>query len=265
MKLQISYLAFALVIFAAVAITSFAQGKKEGKGNAKEQHGNNGNNGKGNSKHNNGNDNKPGNSGKDHGKGDEHKNNGNGNNGKGNDKDHGNGNDKHDDGDQPGNGKNKMKDGYRWDNETFADRNKIRNNMNKVTICHKFKNGNEPGVTIRVAEPALKAHLNHGDVMGDCPAVTGNYSDVFIKRRADYYNVLESGQEQVLYSRSILDYAIERLTGARSQLVTLQNTNAPAADIEQKRVLVVDLEQNVSLLQTLLGVTANLLANKWAN
>ncbi len=257
MKQQISYLAFALVIFAAVAITSFAQGKKEGKGNGKEQHGNNGK----------GNDNKPGNSGKDHGKGNDHKNNGN-NNGNGNDKDHGNGrgNNKHEDEDiSPGNSRNKMKDGYRWDNETFADRKKIRNNMNKVTLCHKFKNGNETGVTISVAEPALKAHLNHGDVMGECPAVTGNYSDVFIRRRTDYYNVLESGQEQVLYSRSILDYALERLTGARSQLLTLQNTNAPPADIEQKRVLIIDLEQNVSLLQTLLGVTANLLANKWAN
>ena len=32
----------------------------------------------------------------------------------------------------------------------------------KVTICHK-------GKTITVAEPALPAHLNHGDTVGPCP------------------------------------------------------------------------------------------------
>jgi uncharacterized membrane protein len=32
----------------------------------------------------------------------------------------------------------------------------------KVTICHK-------GKTIRVAQPAVKAHLRHGDKLGACP------------------------------------------------------------------------------------------------
>jgi len=31
----------------------------------------------------------------------------------------------------------------------------------KVTICHK-------GQTLEVAEPALQAHLNHGDTVGPC-------------------------------------------------------------------------------------------------
>ena len=31
----------------------------------------------------------------------------------------------------------------------------------KVTICHK-------GQTLEVAEPALQAHLNHGDTLGPC-------------------------------------------------------------------------------------------------
>ncbi len=35
-------------------------------------------------------------------------------------------------------------------------------NDNKVTICHKGRN------TITVAEPALRAHLAHGDTMGPC-------------------------------------------------------------------------------------------------
>ena len=33
----------------------------------------------------------------------------------------------------------------------------------KVTLCHK-------GKTITVAEPAVKAHLKHGDKLGPCPA-----------------------------------------------------------------------------------------------
>lgn len=33
---------------------------------------------------------------------------------------------------------------------------------NKVTMCHKGKR------TIRVAQPAVKAHLKHGDTLGSC-------------------------------------------------------------------------------------------------
>jgi len=33
----------------------------------------------------------------------------------------------------------------------------------KVTICHKGKN------TLNIAEPALQAHLDHGDTQGACP------------------------------------------------------------------------------------------------
>jgi hypothetical protein len=34
----------------------------------------------------------------------------------------------------------------------------------KVTICHKGKN------TLTVAEPAVAAHLAHGDALNACPA-----------------------------------------------------------------------------------------------
>ncbi len=260
MKQQISLLAFAMIIMAAVAVSSFTQGKKEnnGKGNQKEQGGKDHEKGNGKDKSDKGNSNKEDKADKANNKG---------NSEQGNSKDkHGTGNDKDDKGNKDGNGKHDMKDGYKWNNETFGDRKKIKNKGDKVTICHKFNKGNEPAVMISVAEPALKAHLNHGDVVGECPVVNkGNYSDAYIRRRTDYYNVLQTGQEQVLYSKSILDYAFERLTGAKTQLVTLQRANAPAATIEQKKVLVVDLEQNVSVLQTLVGVTANMLANRWAN
>ncbi|MCE3283581.1 MAG: hypothetical protein K0Q66_2318 [Chitinophagaceae bacterium] len=192
-------------------------------------------------------------------------------NDKGNDKGNGNNKDKDNEGnngngnDKDNKGRNKAitDDGYRWDNETFKDRNDIRKGQDKVTICHKFNRADEPAVTIRVSAAALKAHMGHGDVQGDCPAVTNTrFSDGFLKQRTDYYTLLSESQEQVIYSQSILDYALQRLTGVKTQYLTLQNSNVPAADLERKRLVVVELEDNVSLLRTLVGVTANLVANK---
>jgi hypothetical protein len=42
----------------------------------------------------------------------------------------------------------------------------------------------------------------------------------------------------------------------------MQNNNYPAADIQRREATVVDLEQNVSVLETVLGVAATLIANK---
>jgi hypothetical protein len=253
MKKRMTLFGILVLVVMAVAFTPFQQ-KEKGKQNqngqkqnqAKNQDkpgkGNNGKNGneqgegkmekenKGNNK----NDNK-----------DNYK--GNGNNGKNEDKNrssHGN------------------KDGYSWDRESFKERNKIRN-KEKVTLCHKFNNEDEPAVTIRVSSNALEAHMNHGDVMGNCPVTTNSgYSDIFLRNRTEYYNSIQHTQEQVMYSRSILDYALERLAASRLQLTTLQNNNMPAADIQRKQATVVELEQNVSLLETLIGVTANIVANK---
>lgn len=155
-----------------------------------------------------------------------------------------------------------MKDGYKWDRENFKDRNKFKN-QEKVTLCHKFNSNDEPAVAIRVSSSALKAHMNHGDVMGDCPAVTNTrFNDNYLRNRTEYYNSLQNHYEQVSYSRSILDYALARLTNSRQQLAIMQNNNMPVADIERKQLIVVGLEQNVSLLETLIGVAANLVVNK---
>jgi hypothetical protein len=160
-----------------------------------------------------------------------------------------------------GNAKDVAHGGYYWDRDNFKDRQKIKS-QDKVTICHKF-NSNEPAVTIRVSSNALKAHMGHGDVMGDCPAIQGGrFSDLFLRNRSDYYNTLYYSQDQVSYSRSILDYALSRLTNSRQQLVYMQNNNYPAADIQRREATVVDLEQNVSVLETVLGVAATLIANK---
>ncbi len=163
---------------------------------------------------------------------------------------------------QNNNGNANMKGVYLWDRETFKDRRKYKN-QEKVSICHKFNGNNEPAVTINVSQNAMQAHLNHGDVMGGCPAVTDRrWSDVFLRNRNDYYNNVQNHYEQVSYSRSILDYAIARLTNSRQQLVTMQNTGVPVAQIETKQASVVQLEQNVSLLETLIGVATTIVVDK---
>lgn len=158
--------------------------------------------------------------------------------------------------------KNVKAERYDWDRETFKDRRKFKN-QEKVVLCHKFNRGDEPAVSIRVSSQALKAHMDHGDVIGECPVVDrGRFSDMFLRRRADYYNSLQEGQDQVVYSRSILDYALGRLADSRSQLATYRNNNMAPAEIQRKEAAVVELEQNVSLLETVLGVAAGLIANK---
>jgi hypothetical protein len=250
MKKKLSLLAISLFIITVTVFTAFAQQKeKENKGKDKQEKqdkGNKDNKGKDKSDKEDKKDQKDKHDNKDKDKGKD-----------GKDKD----DDKHDNG-KDNDDKDRMKDGYKWDRETFKDRKKYRD-QEKVTICHKINRNDEPPVTLRVSANALKAHLGHGDAEGDCPAVTNNvFSDGFLKRRADYYNTLQNTQEQVYYSRSILDYAMERLANSRSQLLIMQRNNAAQADIDRRQAVVVNLEQNVSVLQTLVGAAANLLVNK---
>lgn len=148
-----------------------------------------------------------------------------------------------------------------WTPETFRDRKDLRKGE-KVTLCHKA--GKESGgVSINVSEHALQAHLDHGDVRGECPNNgTNKYSDRFLDRRRDYYNQLQNSNEEILYSRSILDYARSRLSGAQTQLVQMKSGNTPADEIQRKQVVVTELEQNVSVLEQLLGVATTLVVNR---
>ena len=254
MKNKITLLGFCTLIFLTVAFTAFKQKEKDkqqkneqkqsgGKNDAKHNKSDKNNNGKDEDRQQ---GEGPGKNDKDErGRDENSNNNGRGNSERNNDKD------------------NQTKDdGYGWNRDTFKDRKKARNG-DKVTICHKFKNNDEPAVAIRVSSHAAKAHMNHGDVMGECPtAKDSRYSDGYLRNRTDYYNNIGNSQEQVLYSRSILDYAVTRLANSRLQLTTLRNNNTPAAEVERKQATVVELEQNVSLLETLIGVTANIVANK---
>ena len=42
--------------------------------------------------------------------------------------------------------------------------------MNKTTICHIPPGNPSNARTITVGQPALKAHLAHGDTEGECPS-----------------------------------------------------------------------------------------------
>ena len=196
----------------------------------------------------------------------------NGDNGNGKNKQKDDKDDKRDDNNGQGDDKNNNKDkikfdkdglyGYNWNDDDFKDRKRYKK-QNKVTICHKVNRKGEPGVAISVSENAVKAHMNHGDVVGECPAVSNtNFSKGFLTNRKDYFNNLQQTQEEIYYSRSVLDYATQRLTNSRLQLQQLQNNNAPAQEIERKQQAVVALEQNTTLLQSLIGVAVEVVANK---
>ncbi len=234
----------------AVAVTSFTPQQKD-KNEKKEQ---TQDKGKSNDKSNQGKSGDKVNQGKNDDKGNQGKSDDKGNQGKNND------NAANDMNKGKSNKEKAIEAGYDWDREKFKDRKKIRN-QEKVTLCHKFNRDGEPGVTISVSSNALKAHMDHGDVRGECPAYTDNrYSDVYINKRGYYYNILQNGNEQVTYSQSILDYALSRLLESRLQLN--QSSGLSQDEIQRRQATVIVLEQDVSLLERMLVSAAGILADK---
>lgn len=278
MKKQIKFLGIIIMMMAATAVIAAGTQQDKDKGQKKEQQ-------KGNDKPQkvDGKENKGQGKYKTDEKSDQGKND-NGNKGKGNSDNKGQGNNdnrgqgnsddknegKNDNNNGNGNDKGKkgdvdLTDGFKWDRNSFKDRSKVKN-QDKVTICHKFNNNNETPVTIRVSSNALKAHMNHGDVQGDCPKVDNTrYSEKYEKRRADYYNELQAANEQVIYSQSILDYAKLRLAQSQQALAATDANRYTMAQIQERQATVTELEQNVSLLETLVGVGTQLLVNKLTN
>lgn len=268
-----------LAIAAVLLLTSASlqQKEKNGKGNSQknEQKANNGNGNAQKGNNNNGQNNGRGNNNQDRNEQqkDYPQNNGNnGNNGNGKNKQKDDKDYKDKDNNGQGNDKKKNNDklkfdkdvlyGYDWNDDDFRDRNRYRK-QNIVTVCHKVNRNGEPGVTISVSENAVKAHMNHGDVMGECPTVNNTtFSNRFLKNRQEYFNNLQQTQEEIYYSRSVLDYAMQRLSNGRLQLQQLQNNNASAQEIQRKQQAVVALEQNTTLLQSLIGVAVEVVANK---
>ncbi len=129
----------------------------------------------------------------------------------------------------------------------------------KVTICHNSSDGNP--VTIRVSANALQAHLDHGDSRGNCEYRPGIFSDVIWRKREDLFDRRERTRDQVIYSQGVLQYALQRLAEERNELLLLRDQNVPLEVISRQENQVALLDNNVSLLQTLISTALSLLAD----
>lgn len=121
----------------------------------------------------------------------------------------------------------------------------------KVSICHQT-GGNYP-VMINVSENAVKAHLNHGDYIGECRDFDrSRYSDNYWNTRNNYYNQYTSTTETLSFGEQILAIAIEKLTGARSNLVPLRST-LQEDELRRKEAAIINLQNDVYNLQNSLA------------
>ncbi|ATX82590.1 hypothetical protein Ga0123462_1743 [Mariprofundus ferrinatatus] len=59
----------------------------------------------------------------------------------------------------------------------FCDCSEADTSSSKVTICHYPPGKDSNRHTIEVAQPAVSAHLAHGDVLGPCPEDEGEDKD----------------------------------------------------------------------------------------
>ena len=159
-----------------------------------------------------------------------------------------------------GNGKSRREnvkwdrdDTINWGFENYASRKRPKDNK-KVTICHNTGDSEFP-VMINVSENAVKAHMNHGDQMGNCAT---NYSDRwpanYIRTRENVYNNYENTWETMSYSESLLRFAADRLLGIKSTFQT-QRSTLSSQDIQRKEALILDLQNNVNSLENQLAVS----------
>ena len=144
-------------------------------------------------------------------------------------------------------------DNINWGFENYASRKRPKDNK-KVTICHNTGDSEFP-VMINVSENAVKAHMNHGDQMGNCGT---NYSDRwpanYIRTRENVYNNYENTWETMSYSESLLRFAADRLLGIKSTFQT-QRSTLSSQDIQRKEALILDLQNNVNSLENQLAVS----------
>ncbi len=161
-----------------------------------------------------------------------------------------------------GKGNSKLMNGKRdididWGINNWAER-KHPKSQKKVSICHN-PSGNDSGnsVNINVSENAVQAHLNHGDIIGNC---SNNYSDrwsrEYVKSRETVYNTYEQTYETMSYSESLLKYAMEKLLGVKTNLNT-SRVNLSAQEVQRREGLILDLQNNVTDLENQLDLTRN--------
>jgi len=61
------------------------------------------------------------------------------------------------------------------DDEKVEDHD--NNGKIKVTVCHVPPGNSNAAHTIRIGEPAVLAHIAHGDTLGECPSLSGENSE----------------------------------------------------------------------------------------
>ena len=145
-----------------------------------------------------------------------------------------------------------------WDGDRYYDVKGPKGNK-KVTLCHK-PNGSDYPVTINVSVNALQAHLNHGDYQGECKDWDrSKYSDIYWDTRTDYYNQYVQTAETLSFGEQLLILAINKLTGARTQLATLRPTLAPA-EIHRREVAIINLQNDTYAMQQTLDRGNNSIA-----
>ena len=203
------------------------------------------NNSQGNNKNDQGNNKKNGNSNDRMDKSDDNR--GSDKNNKGNDNDNGKGKSRRE------NVKWDRDENINWGFDNYASRKGPKDHK-KVTICHNTGDSEFP-VMINVSENAVKAHMNHGDQMGNC---TTNYSnrwnDNYIRSRENVYNTYENTWETMSYSEALLRFAADKLLGIKSSFQT-QRPTLSAQEIQRKEALILDLQNNVNSLENQLAVT----------
>ncbi len=117
----------------------------------------------------------------------------------------------------------------------------------KVTICHQTKS-NYP-VTINVSENAVQAHLNHGDYLGACRDYDRSlHSNSYWTTRTDYYNQYTTTTETLSFGEQLLNLAIGKLTGSRTQLTTLRPSLSPQ-EINRREIAIINLQNDTYALQ----------------
>lgn len=145
-------------------------------------------------------------------------------------------------------------DDINWNLDNFADRKRPKD-QKKVTICH-HPGGDAYPVTITISENAVQAHMRHGDQMGNCTAATNpdRWSSDYVQSRENVYNTYEQTRETVSYSNALLQYALDRLLGVKTNL-DKNRANLTAQEVQRREALITDLQNNVISLEDQLNLT----------
>lgn len=129
-----------------------------------------------------------------------------------------------------------------WTGQNYYDV-KYPRNSKKVAMCHK-PNGSDYPVMINVSENAVKAHLNHGDYLGECRDYDrSRYSNTFWETRTNYYNQYVQTTETLSLGEQLLALAINKLTNSQQQL-TSQRTTLSSRQISDRELAIINLQND---------------------